>query len=191
MKELIGALAVTLAFVSYAPYFRDILKGKTKPHVYSWFIWGFLSLIVFALQIADGAGIGAYVTLSGAAIALLVFALGIREGKKNITTSDTIFFVGSLVATGIWVFAKQPVVSVTLLVIIEMLGFAPTLRKAWNKPHEETLSTWVMNAARYTMALFALQSYTYITLVYPISWAGANLAFSLTLAGRRTARGQH
>lgn len=43
MKEIIGVTAVLLAFISYAPYIRDILKGRTKPHVYSWFVWGFVS----------------------------------------------------------------------------------------------------------------------------------------------------
>jgi hypothetical protein len=39
MKELIGIVSASLAFVAYVPYFRDIFKVKTKPHPYSWFIW--------------------------------------------------------------------------------------------------------------------------------------------------------
>src|SRR5687768_1636337 len=153
MKEAIGIFAVVLAFISYTPYINDTMKGKTKPHVYSWFVWGFVSIIVFALQLSDGGGIGSFVTLSGAVIALLIFALGIRSGKKDITRTDTIFFALALLATGFWIFANQPFLSVTLLVIIEMLGFAPTLRKAWHKPNEETFSTWGLNAVRYTLAL--------------------------------------
>lgn len=146
----------------------------------------FVSLIIFALQLSDGGGVGSYVTLSGAVIALLIFALGMRDGKKDITILDTVFFISAIVATGVWLFADQPVLSITLLVTIEMLGFAPTLRKAWNKPNEETLSTWGMNAVRYSLALVALQSYTYVTLVYPISWALANYAFSVVLLYRRS-----
>lgn len=95
MKEIIGVIAVLLAFISYAPYIRDVIKGQTKPHVYSWFVWGFVSLIIFALQLSDGGGMGSYVTLSGAVIALLIFVLGMRNGKRDITMTDTVFFISN------------------------------------------------------------------------------------------------
>jgi hypothetical protein len=46
MKELIGFAAVALAFVAYAPYFRDILRHKIQPHPFSWFIWGFAASLI-------------------------------------------------------------------------------------------------------------------------------------------------
>jgi uncharacterized protein with PQ loop repeat len=38
MKEVIGIIAVIFTFVGYIPYIMDTIKGKTKPHIYSWFI---------------------------------------------------------------------------------------------------------------------------------------------------------
>ena len=58
-KSIVGVIAVLLTFSGYIPYIRDITKGKTKPHVFSWFLWGFVTLIVFALQSYAHAGIGA------------------------------------------------------------------------------------------------------------------------------------
>ena len=136
MKEIVGVTAIILAFVAYVPYVRDIIKGKTKPHVYSWFVWGLAGLIIFALQILGGAGIGAYVTLSAALISLLVFVLGLRNGKKDITKLDTIFFITALLSLSFWIFANQPVVSVILLTAVDIFGFLPTVRKSWNKPFE-------------------------------------------------------
>jgi uncharacterized protein with PQ loop repeat len=92
IKNIIGILAVILTFIGYIPYLRDILKGKTIPHVYSWFLWGFVTAIAFALQMSDKAGMGAFVTLAAAIMCTTVFFLGVlRKGKKDITTSDTIF----------------------------------------------------------------------------------------------------
>lgn len=54
MKELISTVAVILTFVGYGPYIKDTLKGKTKPHVYTWFIWGLVTLIAYALQLSGG-----------------------------------------------------------------------------------------------------------------------------------------
>ncbi len=38
MKEFISGIAVALTFVGYVPYMRDTIKGKTRPHVYTWFV---------------------------------------------------------------------------------------------------------------------------------------------------------
>ena len=185
MKEIIAAIAVILAFVAYIPYFRDIIKGKTKPHVYSWFVWGFITVIIFALQVKGGAGAGALVTLSAAICSFAVFFLGLKNGKKDITKSDTVFFLLALLATAIWVFAKRPGLSVLLLVTIDMLGFIPTVRKSWQKPQEETLFTWELNGFRHGLSILALKQYNFLTLLYPVAWTLANIFFSLMLVARR------
>ncbi len=185
MKEIIGIIAAALVFVSYAPYLRDIFKGKTKPHPYSWFVWGLTTLIILALQLSHGAGPGAYTTATVVAMSFLVSALGFKNGKKDITRLDTAFFITALIATGIWLFAKQPTLSMILLVTIDMLGMAPTIRKAWNKPNEETLFTWSLNGLRHALSIVAIQSYSLLTLLNPVTWTITNLAFSLLLITRR------
>lgn len=185
VKIIISAIAVVLAFVAYVPYFRDTINGKTTPHVYSWFIWGFLTTIVYALQVSAGAGVGSWVTLSVAVISFLIFFLGLRNGKKDITKSDTIFFILSLVALFLWLIAKEPVLSVILAVSIDMLGFFPTIRKSWNKPYSETLSLYELNSFRHLLSLLALQKYNVVTWLNPVVWILANALFSLMLIIRR------
>ena len=187
MKQLIGIIAAALVFVAYTPYIKDTLKAKTKPHPYSWFVWGFLTLIIFALQTSHGAGPGAYVTFTVGALSLFIAFLGLKHGKTDITRSDTVFFVAALLATGVWLFAKEPALSMVLLVSIDMLGFAPTIRKAWHKPNEETLITWEINAFRHGLSVLAIQEYSLITLLNPVVWMIANIAFSLMLVFRRKA----
>ncbi len=189
MKEILSVIAIILAVVAYIPYIRDVLKGKTKPHIYSWFVWGFVTIIRFALQIKGGGGPGAYVTLSAGIISFIIFFLGLKGGKKDITTSDTVFFVLALIATAIWVFAKQPTLSVILLVTIDLLGFVPTIRKSWNKPNEETLFTWSLNGFRHGLSVLALSHYNILTVLYPAIWAIANTLFSLMLVIRRKQTG--
>ena len=72
IKNLLGLVATFLVLVGYIPYLRDIIKGKTKPHIYSWFLWSFVTLIAFALQISGGAGSGAFVTLAAAIMCIAV-----------------------------------------------------------------------------------------------------------------------
>ena len=59
-KELLSAAAIALTFVAFLPYIRSIKQGVTKPHVFSWVIWGSTTFIVFLAQLADKGGAGAW-----------------------------------------------------------------------------------------------------------------------------------
>lgn len=185
MKATLGIIAVVLSFVGYIPYLRDTIKGKTKPHVYSWFLWGFVTLIAFGLQVSKGAGSGSWVTLAVGLICLVIVGLGLKNGKKDITKSDTIFFVLAWIAVALWLVAKQPIISVVLVSSIDLLGFVPTIRKSWNKPYSETLFTYALNTFRHGIGILALQSYSIVTWLYPATWVIANAVFSILLIVRR------
>jgi uncharacterized protein with PQ loop repeat len=185
MKEILGTIAVILTFVGYVPYIRDTIKGKTTPHIYTWFIWGLVTAIAFGLQVSAKAGFGAYTTLAAAIVCFIIFFISLRQGKRDITASDSVFFVLSLLALVLWLFAKQPVLSVILVSTIDMLGFVPTIRKSYHKPHEETLISYMTNTFRFTLAILALSHYTLVTALYPVTWVIANGLFSIFLISRR------
>lgn len=190
-KTIISLIAVVLTVVGYIPYLSDIVKRKTTPHIYSWFIWGTVTAIAYALQVSGGAGVGSWVTLAVVITMFIIFIIGLRNGKKEITNSDTVFFVLSLIAMFLWLAVKQPILSVILVSTIDMLGFIPTIRKSWNKPHSETLFTYELSALRHGLSLFALQQYSIVTWLYPASWAIANALFSLMLIMRRKTLPKH
>lgn len=185
MKDVVGIIAVILTFVGYIPYVRDTIKGKTKPHVYSWFIWAFVIFIIFALQILGRGGVGAYTTLATAILCLVIFFLGMKNGHKDITKFDTITFIISLIATGVWIFAKQPLISTILIVTINTLANLPTIRKSWKDPYSETLFTWEMGAVRNLLGLIALQNYSILTWLYPVTNLLINIIESILLIVRR------
>ncbi len=57
-QELLSILAVGLTLFAFIPYIVSIKKGKTKPHVFSWIIWGSTTFIAFLAQVKGGGGIG-------------------------------------------------------------------------------------------------------------------------------------
>jgi len=186
LKTYLGIIATILVFVGYIPYIKDIIKGKTKPHIYSWFLWSFVTLIAFALQISDGAGTGSLVTLAAALMSILVIILGfIYKSKVKIVKLDTVFLILAFIALGLWLIAKQPVISAILTTIVDILGFAPTIRKSWNSPYSETLNFYYLNSFRFGLAVIALQNYSILTTLYPATWLLANSLFALMLIVRR------
>lgn len=187
MKETISTLAVILTFVAYVPYYRDILNGKTHPHIYSWSLWGLLTILLVALQIRGGAGSAMWVTASAGILCLGVVLLSLKHGNKDITTSDKIVAVLSLIAIGFWLIADQPVVSIILVMLADVFAFIPTVRKTWYKPYSETLSLYVTNAFRFSLAFLAVERYTFLSASWLILWAVINGIFSIMLIVRRRA----
>ena len=54
-KTIFSATAIALTFAAFLPYIRSIRSGKTKPHVFSWVIWGLTTFVVFLAQLAEHA----------------------------------------------------------------------------------------------------------------------------------------
>ena len=185
IKTITSIVAIALTFIAYTPYFIDLIKGKTKPHIFSWFIWSVVTTIIFALQVSAGAGLGSLVTLAAAMISLFIFILGFKKGSKDVKKIDVIFLVLALLAIPLWLIVKQPVLSIILLSTIDMLGFAPTVRKSWHAPYSETLSLYVITTFRHALSIMALENYNIITLLFPSTWVIANALFSIILIVRR------
>jgi uncharacterized protein with PQ loop repeat len=184
-KEVIGAIAVVLTFAAYIPYYRDILKGKTRPHIYSWSLWGLLTILLVALQIKGGAGPATWVTAAAGLLCVGVVVLSLKNGKRDITTSDTIVAILSLLAIGFWLIADQPLVSMILATLADLLAFIPTVRKSYRDPYSETLSLYITNALRFCLALLAVEHYSYLSSSWIVAWIISNALLAILLAVRR------
>lgn len=166
-KIILSLLATTIAIVSYVPYIRDIRLGKTKPHGFSWLIWALLGYIAGYAQLQGGGGVGAAVTLVTATISLGISFISIKDKSVKITKSDWISLVAGLLTIPLWILTKQPVLSVILVSIIDIVGFWPTVRKSFSAPHGETVSTYSLGTLKHFLTVVAQQKYNLVTTLYP------------------------
>lgn len=185
IKEILGGIATIIAFVSYIPYLRDILANKTKPHAFTWLIWGTLTLIAFLGQVSGNAGPGAWPAGLTAALCFLIFFFALKRGSKNIVKLDFVMLGGAIISLFLWFVIKQPTLSIVLVTLTDMMGFVPTVRKSWLRPGEETLSAFVLSAVKHFISLFAIKNYSLITTLYPAYLVIANLLFITLLISRR------
>ena len=185
MKETLGIITIFLAFIGYIPYLRDTFSGKTKPHMVSWLLWTVVSFIAFGLQWSKGAGAGAYANFAMGIICLILFFQGLRSGTKNIRRADVISFVMAIIAIILWLVVKQPAWSIVLVVLIDIFSFVPTFIKSWNKPRQETLFTWILSVFRQFLVLLSLQSFNFVTALFPLYALTANILFCIELVVRR------
>lgn len=187
MKEIFAIVAALLAIVGNVPYVLDILKGRVKPHAYTWFVWTIVSGIVFFGQLAKGAGIGALPTAVSEVFTLIIFLLSLKYGFKRVTKIDTIFLLIALGGIVPWIFTEDPTVSVVIAVSIDVIAFIPTLRKAWLEPKTESPILFGTNVARHVLALFSMQAYNIATTLHSIAMITTNslMALLLVIAKRR------
>src|SRR4051812_32078548 len=120
-RDILGIVATIIALVSYLPYFRDIVAGKTRPHAFTWLIWGVLTIIAFVGQLSGHAGPGAWVTAFTALVCIVIAAIAAFGGNREIVTLDWIALTGAVVALLFWFVTRGPLLSVILITIIDNL----------------------------------------------------------------------
>lgn len=185
-KYLLSTIAIVLTILAFFPYIRSILQGKTKPHVFSWVIWGCTTLIVCLAQLTDKGGAGAWPIGVSGVITLYVAVLAyINKSDSTITKTDLLFFILAMASLPIWYLTSHPLGAVAILTTADVLGFGPTFRKAYNRPFEEQLMFFAIMIIRNLISITALEHYSLTTVLFPAVIAGACLIFILMVAYRR------
>ncbi len=142
MKELLGGITIFLSLVGYIPYMRDVLKGKTKPHAFSWVIWTLVTFIVGFAQLAAGSGWGAVHNLITGLVGFVILIYALRNKDKDIKKVDIVLFFLALLSIPLWLLTKSPVNAIILITIIDVLAFIPTFRKTWKDPGSVSTSPY-------------------------------------------------
>ncbi len=184
-KETFALLATLMIFASRAYYFAQVFRGNTRPHAFSWFIWGVISSIGVAAQIAEGAGVGSYPRLFGAISCFVIVAICFKHGEKNITRTDWITLLVALSTIPLWVATQTPIYSVILVCLIDTMGYLPTVRKAWHKPQQEAFLGYYISGVGAFFSILAIETYTPSTWLYAAVLTATNLMMGSYLFLRR------
>jgi len=185
-KELLSAVAITLTFIAFFPYIHSILKGRSRPHVFSWIIWGSTTFVVFLAQLADEGGAGAWPTgVSGVITIYVAFLAYAKKSDTRITVTDWLFFLIAMTSLPLWYLTSDPLWAVVILTSVDVIGFAPSFRKAYVHPFDEQLTFFVMMVLRNFIAILALVNYSLTTILFPFVTAIACLLYILMVIVRR------
>ena len=164
---------------------RDMIKGKVKPHPYTWLVWSIVSCIVFFLFFSRGAGIGALPTGPAEVLTIIIFFFSLKYGFKGIRRIDTYFLILALLGLIPWILTKDPTISVIIAVSIDLLAFTPTIRKTWTSPKTETPTLYGMNVLRHILMLFSLQAYNVATTLHSIVMITVNSLMTSIILWRK------
>ena len=185
-KEALSAIAIVLTFIAFVPYIKSILSNQIKPHVFSWAIWSVTTLVVFLAQVEDGAGVGAWSTgVSGCVTVFIAYLAYWKRADISITKSDWLFFSAAIFSLPLWYFTSDPLWTVVILTMVDVLGFGPTIRKAYSFPYSESLLFFAIFAVRDSFVIAALEHYSVTTVLFPASIVISCITMSFMMVYRR------
>lgn len=176
LKLFFGILSIIPGIIAYALYFRNMFSGKTKPHAFSWLIWGLLAGNGFFAQVSAHAGIGAWATGMTSVACLLIFCIAMFRGDTKLTRLDWSLLAMALISFMLLFVIEDKTIALCVTLFATLLGFSMTLKKAWQKPHEEAAMSFGLNALKFLPAIFALSNFSFLTVAYPLTAGLANAA---------------
>lgn len=190
-KEALSVVAIALTVLAFGPYIWSVYRGNTKAHVFSWIIWCTSTIIVFSAQTADEGGAGAWpIGLTSVACLTIAVIAYFKKADRSITAIDWVFFLLALASVPIWFVTSAPLWTVIMLTVMDLLGFGPTFRKAYHKPHEEHLRFFAIMTVRNSIAISALENYTVTTVLFPAAVAVTTSSLIVMVLLRRRAVGR-
>jgi hypothetical protein len=185
-REIASALAIVLTFVGFYPYLWGIMRGAIKPHLFSWVIWSITTLVVFLAQLEAQGGLGAWPTgVSGAITSLVAVLAYMKRADVRIMALDWLFFWAALSSLPLWYVTSDPLWAVIVLTTVDLLGFGPTVRKAYSQADSESPLFFAVFAIRNGFSILALERYSVATVLFPAAVGVACILLILLILYRR------
>ena len=185
-KEILSVVAIVLTLTAFVPYIRAIMSNTIKPHVFSWVIWGATTFLAFLAQLEDKGGVGAWpIGVSGSITIFIAYLAYLKRADVTITKTDWLFFVAALSSLPLWYLTSDPLWAVVLLTTVDVLGFGPTVRKAYHLPYSESLLFFGLFTVRNLLVIIALENHSVTTLLFPAVIAAVCVSLMGMIAYRR------
>lgn len=186
LKKALSATGIVLTLVMFVPYIRSIHDGRTKPHLFSWIVWAIGTFTVFLAQLAGHGGWGAWpIGVSGLITVYIALLAAFKRTDQSITRSDWWFLGAALGALPCWFLTSNPLWAVVILTVVDLAGFGPTFRSAYQRPYDERMGFYAFAVIRNGVAIAALERYSLTTVLFPAAVGFACFVFVVMVFYRR------
>jgi hypothetical protein len=171
------AVAILLRLMSDAGYLISTLRGKAKPNLVSWSLWGLTALIALAAQICQGGGFEALVTLAIAVGPLAVTAAAVLKGAQSLmlTRLDVCCLSLAIVGIALWVSTKDPLLALLMSIVADISATMPTLVKSYFTPHTESAAAYSLSVISMIVTLLTVRQWNVMSSAFPVYILTINL----------------
>ena len=167
LQYVSGLLSSVFFTVAYFPYIISVVKGQTKPHPFSWFLWGMIGIITLYFYFRVGAQETLGLAVLGAIFPFVVFVFSLKYWKGSFSRFDYVVLGLSLFSIILYLLFHSAAVSLSVSILADMFAFMPTIRKTYIDPSSESLSSWGLFLISYILSIVAISKWTYGVAVFP------------------------
>jgi hypothetical protein len=164
----IGMIAGLIILAAYIPYIQGILAGKTRPNRASWFIWAVLGIIIAASYRLSGGIDSGWVPIGNVAGTIVIALLSIKHGQGGFTRLDLGCLLGAAAGLIAWSITNIPATALLIASAVDLLGYLPTIRKAYYEPWSEDRRAWTIFLFGYAINIFAISEWSLAIASYPV-----------------------
>lgn len=177
-------LSAFLSLTGMTAYLLDMIKGKSKPNLVTWGLWGFGPMIATGAALAADADPWATVRIFASGFGPLVIfctAFFLKQSYWKLTKFDFACGLFSIAALFVWFVADSPVTAILLSAIADLFATLPTFIKAWKYPETETFYTYFIGLFTALIVIPAIPVWNIENAAFQIYLMVANIALCLAV----------
>ena len=133
-------------------------------------------------QLKDNGGVGAWpIGVSGIITIFIALLAYMKRADITITKTDWVFFLSAMSSLPFWYLTYDPLWAVVILTTVDVLGFGPSVRKAYIYPHSDSLLFFTLFTSRNLIVITALENYSVTTVLFPAVIAACMLLMIMVI----------
>jgi hypothetical protein len=185
VTAVLGITAAALQFIAMAPYFMDIVRGRTKPERATWWIWLLLNAVAVGAQIGAGATWSLLMSIAQLLVTGAVAVCSLKYGYGQFHKKDAAAMVVAVFGVFLWWLLDSPLAALIIVLLVDVVGYWLTLEKTWRAPHTETFATWAIGAVSGLMSAVAAGHWNLTHILYPLYIGLGNGLMAVVIMARR------
>lgn len=166
-KFIISIFTVLLVIISNWSYFRGMLYGTVRPHMYTFLIWIITQWIaVFGMIYGWAKWWIVWPTLSLLCMVWIVFLIWKKKLWFPIARSDTYALTWAVIALILWWVFDAKLISLFLATVVDICWYFPTFRKIMTHPSSEIVFPWIIFSFINITTILSSAMYNFYTVFY-------------------------
>lgn len=168
MTLFFGILSFVLSFGATIPYAFDIVRGRARPARSTRILFLLLMVVTLFVQSQEFTSWVLLLTIGELASQMLLFGLSFKYGMGGLSRLDITCYGAFAISLLAYLLTKNATLSLTLLILTDLIAFVPTIVKIWRDPTSDTWAFFVVGGmAAAAASLLARSGNSYGEVIFP------------------------
>ena len=151
-----AVISTVLAIYCTIPYMVSIVRGKTKPHQFTWLIFTLMNAIIMVSQFLEGARLSVIISVVFFVGSGIEWLLSLKYGVRDSSRYDRILLVLALATIVVWLLTRNNALAIWLIVLIDIFATTMLVLKLKKHPGSEPFWLWFIATVAFVFSVLSL-----------------------------------